>query len=87
MIAYVALMKVISATKARSQLYSLIDETADSREPIQIMGKRSNAVLLSQEDWSALQETLHLLSIPGMRESIREGMETPVDECSKELKW
>lgn len=80
-------MKVISATKARSQLYSLIDETADSREPIQIMGKRSNAVLLSQEDWSALQETLHLLSIPGMRKSIREGMETPVDECSKELKW
>lgn len=80
-------MKVISATKARSQLYSLIDEAADSREPIQIMGKRSNAVLLSAEDWSALQETLYLLSIPGMRKSIREGMETPADECSKELKW
>lgn len=80
-------MKVISATKARSTLYSLIDETADSREPIQIMGKRSNAILLSQEDWSALQETLHLLSIPGMRESIREGMETPVEECAKELEW
>lgn len=80
-------MKIISATKARGQLYSLIDEAADSREPIQIMGKRSNAVLLSAEDWSALQETLYLLSIPGMRKSIREGMETPVDECSKELKW
>lgn len=80
-------MKVISATKARSQLYSLIDEAADSGEPIQIMGKRSNAVLLSQEDWSALQETLYLLSIPGMRKSIREGMDAPVDECSKELKW
>lgn len=80
-------MNTISATKARSQLYSLIDEASVSHEPIHITGKRSNAVLLSQEDWSALQETLHLLSVPGMRESIREGMETPVDQCADTLKW
>ena len=86
-IAYVLGMKVITATRARSQLYSLIDEAVESREPVQILGKRGSAVLLSAEDWSALQETLYLVSIPGMRQSIREGMATPVDKCAKELKW
>ncbi|WP_018950659.1 type II toxin-antitoxin system Phd/YefM family antitoxin [Thioalkalivibrio sp. ALMg11] len=80
-------MTGITATEARSNLYRLIDETAESHEPIVITGKRNNAVLLSESDWSAIQETLHLLSIPGMRESIREGMDTPVDECPEELDW
>jgi prevent-host-death family protein len=80
-------MKTISVTKARSNLYQLIDETANIHEPIQITGKRTNAVLLSEDDWRAIQETLYLLSIPGMRESIREGLDTPLEECSEELEW
>ncbi len=80
-------MKTISVTKARTNLYKLIDETSDIHEPIQITGKRSNAVLISEDDWRSIQETLHLLSIPGMRESIVSGLETPVDECSEELEW
>lgn len=77
----------ITATEARSNLYRLIDETADSHQPITIMGKRNKAVLVSEEDWKAIQETLYLLSVPGMRESIREGMDTPVEECDRELDW
>ncbi len=80
-------MKSIAVTKARSSLYKLIDEAASSREPICILGKRSNAVLIGEDDWRAIQETLHLLSIPGMRESIREGLETPLDACSEVLEW
>ncbi|MGP9764925.1 type II toxin-antitoxin system Phd/YefM family antitoxin [Halomonas sp. AOP13-D3-9] len=71
-----------TATEARSNLYQLIDETAESHQPIVIMGKRNSAVLVSEEDWSAVQETLYLLSVPGMRESIREGMNTPLAECN-----
>ena len=80
-------MTGITATQARSNLYRLIDETAESHRPIVIMGKRNRAVLVSEEDWSAIQETLYLLSVPGMRESIREGMGTPVDQCDEELNW
>lgn len=80
-------MSGVTATEARSNLYRLIDEAAESHQPIVITGKRNNAVLVSEEDWSALQETLYLLSVPDMRESIREGMETPVDECDTDLKW
>jgi len=80
-------MVSIPATKARARLYSLIDEANESHVPVQITGKRANAVLVSQEDWDAIQETLYLLSIPGMGESIREGMKTPASQCSKELNW
>jgi prevent-host-death family protein len=80
-------MTGITATEARSKLYRLIDETAESHQPIVIAGKRNKAVLISEEDWSAIQETLYLLSVPGMRESIREGIATPTDECDEELGW
>ena len=80
-------MKTISITKARSNLYQLIDETLNIHEPIQITGKRSNAILVSEDDWRAIQETLYLLSIPGMRKSIQEGLKTPVEECPEELEW
>ena len=80
-------MDTISASKARARLYDLIDEAADSHAPITITGKRHNAVLLSASDWDAIQETLYLLSIPGMRETIRDGMPTQVDECDTELPW
>lgn len=77
----------MTASQARSNLYRLLDEAAESSEPIQITGRRGNAVLVSEADWQALQETLHLLSVPGMRESIREGMATPVEECSEDPGW
>ena len=80
-------MTTISATEARSKMYRLIDEISSSHKPVTITGKRANAVLISEEDWCAIQETLYLLSIPGMRESIREGLQTPIEECSEELAW
>ena len=80
-------MPTFKVTDARARLYRLIDEAASSHEPIHITGKRANAVLLSEEDWQSIQETLYLLSIPGMRESIRKGFKTPVRECSEELDW
>jgi len=78
-------MRTLTVSEARANLYRIIDQAAESHEPITITGKRANAVLLSVEDWSAIQETLFLLSVPEMRESISEGMATPVEECSKEL--
>ncbi len=80
-------MRTITVTKARANLFKLLDEASESHEPIQITGKRANAVLLSADDWRAIQETLYLLSIPGMRASIRKGLETPVEDCSEELEW
>ncbi len=80
-------MSGITATEARTNLYRLIDETAESHQPILITGKRNKAVLLAEEDWAAIQETMYLLSVPGMRKSIREGMETPINECDDRLDW
>lgn len=80
-------MQTLTASTARTTLYRLIDEAATSHQPLIITGKRNNAVLVSLEDWSAIQETLFLLSVPGMRESIREGMNTPASELSSELDW
>ena len=81
------LMTVLKATEARTKLYSLIDETANTHQPVLITGKRGNAVLISEDDWNAMAETLHLLSVSGMRESIKEGMKKPISECSEELDW
>ena len=80
-------MATLTATEARSKLYKLIDDATESHKPITITGKRSNAVLLSEEDWNSIQETLYLLAIPGMRESIRDGLKTPLSKCKKRLEW
>ena len=80
-------MTTLSATEARKSLYNLVDDVALSHDPIQIIGKRNSAVLISEEDWRAIQETLYLTSIPGMRKSIQKGLKTPVNECSEELAW
>ena len=80
-------MKTLSATEARSNLYRLIDETIETHKPVTITGKRGNAVLISEPDWNAINETLHLLSIPGMRESIRDGMAESLEECDTKLNW
>jgi prevent-host-death family protein len=80
-------MTVLKVSDARAKLYRLIDEAASSHHPVLITGKRSNAVLVSEDDWRSIQETLYLLSIPGMRESIIEGLQTPVGECAREVEW
>lgn len=80
-------MTTFNATEARSKLYALIDETTNTHQPIVITGKRGNAVLLAEEDWKAINETLHLLSVPGMRESIQEGMAAGLDDCDQDLNW
>ena len=80
-------MTTLTASAARAKLYKLLDQAASSHEPVQITGKRSNAVLISEEDWRAIQETLYLLSIPGMRTSIRKGLKTPVKKCATKLSW
>ncbi len=82
-------MQTLSASDARSNLYGLMDQAAESHQPITITitGKRHDAVLVSAEDWQAIQETLYLLSVPDMRESIKEGMAEPVENCAQELDW
>lgn len=80
-------MLTLSASEARAKLFRLMDLAAESHEPIVITGKRTDAVLLAAEDWAAIQETLYLLAIPGMREAIKEGLATPLDQCSWELDW
>lgn len=80
-------MSVVTATEARAQLYRLLDEVSESHEAVLITGKRANAVLVSEEDWRAIQETVYLLGVPGMRESVVEGLNTTVDECFDEVEW
>ena len=83
----VTAMTTLTASQARAHLFKLLDQAASSHEPIQITGKRANAVLVSEEDWRAIEETLYLLSIPGLSESIRKGMNDPVENCGGKLKW
>ena len=80
-------MTSLPVTQARSRLYELLDHAAASHEPIQITGKRCNAILVSEEDWRSIQETLFILSVPGMRDSIREGMAEPLHQSSKGPVW
>jgi antitoxin YefM len=80
-------MSTMPVDEAQQTLPDLIDSVSQSHQPVVIAGKRGNAVLLSESDWSAIQETLYLLSVPGMRESIKEGLATPIDECDRELVW
>lgn len=80
-------MQTLTASEARANLYRLMDQAAESHQPITISGKRNAAVLVSAEDWQAIQETLYLLSVPGMRESIKDGMAEATDSCVRELDW
>lgn len=80
-------MTVLNASAARSNLYKLIDEVKESSEPIIISGKRNNAVLVSEEDWEAIQETLYLSAIPGVKESIIKGMKEPLSKSIKDPDW
>lgn len=80
-------MTTLNASEARANLYRLMDQAAENHEPVVITGRRVNAVLVAEEDWKAINETLYLLSVPGMRESIQEGMAEPLDQTASELDW
>ena len=80
-------MSILPVNEAQQNLPDLIDSVSQSHQPIVITGKSGNVVLLSEADWSAIQETLYLLSVPGMRESIKEGLATPIEDCDRELEW
>ncbi|MDQ2987798.1 MAG: type II toxin-antitoxin system Phd/YefM family antitoxin [Pseudomonadota bacterium] len=80
-------MKTVSASEASAKLPALIDEAAENRISIMIIGKHHDAVLISAAEWSAIQETLYLLEVPGMGESIRKGVETPLEQCGSTLGW
>ncbi len=80
-------MTALTASEARKRLYNLVDEVKETHQPVQIVGKRNSAGLVSEEDWKAIEETLYLVSIPGMRESIKKGLKTPLDKCSEEPGW
>jgi antitoxin YefM len=80
-------MSSLPVNEAQNNLQKLIDQAAEEGKPIVIEGDRGNAILLHEKDWSAIQETLYLLSIPGMRESIKEGLTTPIEDCEGDLDW
>jgi prevent-host-death family protein len=80
-------MTTLTVTEARARLYKLLDQVAASHKPILITGKRANAVLISEEDWHAIEETMYLLGVPEMRDSIIEGLKTPVEDCADEVEW
>jgi len=80
-------MTTLSVSDARKRLYNLVDEVKETHRPVQIVGKRNSAVLVSEEDWQAIEETLYLTSLPGMRESIKKGLKTPIEECDEEVSW
>ena len=80
-------MTTLTASEARANLYRLIDQAAESHQPILITGKSSSAVLVAAEDWQAIQETLYLLAVPGMRESIKKGMAEPLAKSTRNLRW
>ncbi len=80
-------MITITASDARANLYRLIDQTAQTHQPVAISGKRATAILISEEDWSAIQESLYLSELPGMRESVKQAMAEPLTRGKRKLKW
>ena len=80
-------MRSVSASKARASFYRLMDQAAHSHEPVIVTGKRNNVVVMGEDDWRSVQETLYLLSIPGMRKAILDGGKLPLSACSRKLKW
>ena len=80
-------MTTMTATQARANLFKLLDLAAHSHEPIQITGRRQNSVLISEDDFRAMQETLHLLSVPGLKKSLLKAKNAPLKSYSKKRPW
>lgn len=81
------MQNIYSASAARANLFKLIDEVSLSHQPVHITGKRHNAVLISEEDWRSIEETMYIMSVPGLKESIQEENATPIDQCIRKLDW
>jgi len=80
-------MSTINITNARKELYKIVESVNISHEPMHITGKNSSAVLIGEDDWKSIEETLYLMSLPGMRESIIEGMKTDIPDLEEDLDW
>ena len=80
-------MSSINITNARKDLYRIVESVNESHEPIHITGKNNSAVLVGEDDWKSIEETLYLSSIPGMRDSIIDGMKTPIEKLESDLDW
>ena len=80
-------MNIYTASKARQNFFQLMKEVGESHQPAHIISKDKNMVMISEEDYNAIQETLYLLSIPKMRQSIKQGIDTPLEECEDKLDW
>ena len=81
------MVREVSVDCVGTNLHKLIEKVMVTREPVMILGRESNAVLISEGDWVAINETLDLLSVPGMLESIAEGMRESIGDCARELSW
>ncbi|MDD5156574.1 type II toxin-antitoxin system Phd/YefM family antitoxin [Sulfurimonas sp.] len=81
------MIRVMSASEVRANIYNVMDETAQSHEPVLITGKRNNVVMLSLEDWNAIEETLYLNSIPNLASSIQDSMKSDDSEFSEDIEW
>lgn len=80
-------MKSISAAKLKNNFYDVLEELSLEDKPIKITGKKNNAILITEDHWNSLQETMCLLSIPGMKESILEAKNEPIENWSSKLPW
>lgn len=80
-------MEIYTTSQARENLFKLVDQTSTEHEPIYIVGKRHKAVLISEEDYSSMVETLYLTSVPGMKESLINASKMPLDQYSDSLDW
>jgi antitoxin YefM len=80
-------MTTLTATEASKRLDEVLDDLAESHGVVQIAGERHSGVLVSEDDWRAIQETLYLTGMPGMKASIVKGLQTPIEQCTKELDW
>lgn len=77
----------MTVSQARTNIYKIMDETSQTHQPIMITGKRNNVVMISEEDWNAIEETLYLNSVTGMADSIKEAMDAPDSEFSEDIEW
>lgn len=80
-------MTAVNITHARKNLYKLVKTLNRSHNPVHILGKNGSAVMVSEDDWKSIEETLFLVSIPGMKESIVKGMAEPLKHCVRKLDW
>ena len=80
-------MITVSVKEASDKLPDLVENTIEELEPVLVSGKKNNAVLMAESDWQAMNETLQLLSVPGMRDAIKNGLSENLESTSRKLNW